>query len=154
MKRWIIIVVAILAAVAIGLGIFFGVRAANQNNVVDDAKNTEIRYVQDKDSFSSGETIVIRVLKSSEKQLTKMTYSIDAGTEKEFTCTSGESKDAKETVGNGKYTIDTGTELISTTDLNGGWHTLVIYAYDAENTRYIVTSTPILFQITGASTAA
>ena len=67
MKRWIIIIVAILAAVAIGFGVFFGISAANKNNNIDDKQNTAIRYLQDKDSFSVGEDIVIRVIRSSDK---------------------------------------------------------------------------------------
>ena len=154
MKRWIIIIVAILAAVAIGFGVFFGISAANKNNNIDDKQNTAIRYLQDKDSFSVGEDIVIRVIRSSDKQLVKLAYTIDAGAEQEFTTTSCAAEDAKETVGTGKFVIDTGTELIKTDALSTGWHTLVIYAYDAEMTRYIVTTTPILFQINGANTAA
>lgn len=153
MKRWIIIIVAILAAVAIGFGVFFGISATKNNNV-DDKQNTAIRYLQDKDSFAVGESIVIRVIKSSDKELVKLAYSIDAGAEQEFTSTHGLAEDAKDTVGSGKFVIDTGTELIKTDALSTGWHTLVIYAYDAEMTRYIVTTTPILFQLTGANTAA
>lgn len=154
MKRWIIIIVAALTVIGIGLGIFFGVRAANNNNKVDDAKNTSIMYLQDKDTFAAGEDVVVRIIKSSDKQMTKIAYSIDAGVEKDFTCTTGESKDAKESVGNGKYTVDTGIELISTAELSAGWHTFMAWTYDAEDTRYVITSTPILFYVSGTSTAA
>ena len=154
MKRWIIIIVAALAVIGIGLGIFFGVRAANNNNKVDDAKNTSIMYLQDKDTFAAGENVVVRIIKSSDKQMTKVAYSLDAGAEVDFSCTTGESKDVKETVGNGKYTVDTGIELISTAELSAGWHTIVFYSYDAEDTRYVITSTPILFYVSGTSTAA
>lgn len=149
MKKWLIIIGSIILALIVGISAFFIVKAVRK----EDKKGPQYEVLHIEDSYAQGEQIVLRVKMTSDKQLKKMAYTLNNGTEQNFTVETGKTEDAEDMPGNGENYIDTGTELIATDSLAEGWYTLIIYAYDADDTRLVVTKTPILFQVT-ASTAA
>ena len=149
MKKWLIIIGVVLLAAIIGISTFFIVRAVRK----DDKQGPNYEVLHLEDSYTKGDQIVLRVKMTSDKELTKMTYSLNNGEEKPFTVKVGKTEDVSGMPGDGENFIDTETELIATDSLAEGWYTLVIYAHDAQSNRYVVTQTPLLFQVT-ASTAA
>ena len=149
MKKWLIIIGSIILAIIIGVSAFFIVKAVKK----DDKQGPQYEILHIEDSYVKGEQIVLRVKLTSDKELTKMTYSLNNGEEEIFTVETGKTADVDGMPGNGENYVDTGTELIATESLAEGWYTLVIFAHDAQSNRYVVTQTPLLFQVT-ASTAA
>lgn len=147
MKRWIIIIISILLAVGIGFGVFFGIKSCNDKDASNPNK-TEYEISLISDSYAVGDTVVYRVLVCSDVQMERMVYVLNNGEEQTITCKTGESKDAKDTVGKGKYFIDTDTEVLDSTSMTAGYYTLVFYTYDAEGTRYAINADPVIFKLT------
>lgn len=150
MKKWLIIIASILLVAIMAVSAFFIVRAVRKNE--NEGPKYEVLHLEG--SYTVGDTIVLRVKMTSDKELVKMTYALNNGAETNFTVESGKTEDVSGMPGDGENYLDTGTELLSTDSLAEGWYTLVIYAYDAEDTRFVVTSSPLLFQVKAASTAA
>ncbi len=146
MKRWIIIVISILLAIGIGVGIFFGVRSC-YNKEENNPNNTRYEISHINDSYVVGDTIVYRVLLCSDVEMERLVYVLNNAAEQNVVSKTGESKDAKETVGSGKYYVDSDTEVLDSTGMTAGFYTLVFYTYDAEGNRYIVNSKPIVFEL-------
>ena len=146
MKRWIFIILAAVILIGAAVGITLGVKSCKDKKESESASVVyEIDYLKSK--YYVGESIILRVRTSSNDEFTKISYSLNNGAEKNFTVEHGESKDFSETIGNGKYHADTGTELLPTDSLTEGWYTLMMYATEADETRQVLTKTPILIQI-------
>lgn len=150
MKKWLIIIGAVLLTVIIGVSSFFIVKAVRK----DENQGPQYEILHIEKSYTKGQQIVLRVKMTSDKELTKMTYSLNNGEENPFTVEHGKTEDATtEMPGSGENYVDTGTELIATDSLAEGWYTLIIYAHDAQSNRYVVTQTPLLFQVTASNAA-
>lgn len=143
MKKILSIILAAVVIVGVALGVFFGVKSCSNT----DANGTTYKVSHIKDEYDVGDNLVVRVLVTSDVEMTKMTYVLNNGTETAFTVKHGESKDAEDTVGKGKYYIDTDVVIIDTSEMSAGWYTLVIYTYDANQSRYVVTAKPIIFKL-------
>ena len=150
MKKWLIIIGVVLLVAIIGVSTFFIVRAVKKN----DDKGPQYQILHIEDSYVQGEQIVLRVKMTSDKELVKMGYSLNNGEVKNFTVEKGKTEDATTDMpGSGEYFIDTGTELIETSSLSEGWYNIIIYVFDADDTRIVVTKTPLLFQVVASNAA-
>lgn len=145
MKKLLSIILAAVVIVGVALGVFFGVKSCSNST---DANGTTYKVSHIKESYNIGDNLVVRVLSTSDVEMTKMTYVLNNGTETAFAdAKHGESKDAEETVGKGKYYIDTDVVIIDTSEMSEGWYTFVIYTYDANQSRYVITAKPIIFKL-------
>ena len=147
MKRWILILIAIILAVAIGVGAFLGIKSC-QDKDSSNPNKTEYEISLISDSYAVGDTVVYRVLVCSDVQMDRMVYVLNNGAEQTISCKKGEAKDSKDTVGAGKYFIDSDTEVLNSDEMVAGFYTLVFYTYDAEGNRYTVNSDPVIFKLT------
>ena len=146
MKRWIFIIIAIVILAGAAVGIVLGVKSCNEKKESEAAAVVyEVDYLKSK--YYVGESIILRVRTSSKHEFTKISYSLNNGAEKNFTVEYGESKDFSETIGRGNYHADTGTELLPTDQLSEGWYTFMIYATEADGTRHVLTTQPMLIQL-------
>lgn len=128
-----ILIVVVLAG--IGVGIFFGVKAAKDKKPVN-GENFSTDYLEDE--YVKGEKIVLKTVSQSDKAYTSMKYAIDSGEEKSLDVTVGETKNNAElNAKKGDYYIDSGTQTIETTDLQAGTHVLTVYVYH-DTTRVIL----------------
>ena len=147
MKRLITILIVVILAMAIGVGAFFGIKSC-QDKETANPNNTRHKISLISDSYNVGDTVVYRVLVCSDVQMERMVYVLNNGEEQTIGCKKGESKDAEDTVGTGKYFIDTDTEVLNSDDMVAGYYTLVFYAYDAEGSRYAINGdNPVLFRL-------
>ena len=150
MKRWIFIVIAAVILIGAVLGIVLGVKSCKDKKESVATNAYKIYYLQDK--YQVGETIVLRVNLTSDKQITAISYVVNNGEERSFTIDYGESKNASEKIGSGKYYADTGTEILPTDQLGEGWYTFMFYATEADGTRHVLTKEPKLIQIVASRT--
>ena len=148
MKKLFLALIALLLVAGIAIGIYFWVRPSKDNpgNVTYKVDLIESKY-------TVGDKIIFRASATADVQLTSMTYTLNNGSETEISVKAGESEDADEVVGKGKYYINTGAQIIETAEFTPGYYTLVIYAYDADETRYIITSEPIVFELSATKSA-
>lgn len=147
------IIVAILAIAILGCAIW-GITAivkAKKSDNSGNEKNVTYRVDLMEDEYTVGEKIILRVIATSDVQFTSIKYSINNGTATAFSVTSGESKDFEEAIGDGKYYVDSGAEMIDTSTMTPGYYTLVIYASDADEATYTLTKDPIVFKLNEAT---
>lgn len=133
MKKFWIILLCVILAVGAGLGIFFIVRAVNgkgENNTTANMKLLQDEYV-------IGENIIFDYFVFSDVQYSRISYSLNNGSEKSITgFKTGESKEHEEyRAGAGKYYIDTMAQIIDTSEMDAGYYTLVFYVYDEAEAR-------------------
>ena len=153
MKRWLIIVISAILLAGVVFGVIFGVKACKENkNNVDGNKQVTIEYLQDE--YNAGDTAIVRVIVFSDIEFKSIKYAINNGVEVDMGVKTGESKnhDAFKN-GYGKYYIDTQVELLDISALTTGDYSIRFYTYDAENTRYVLNTTPIYFQVVAANVA-
>lgn len=133
MKKFWIILLCVILAVGAGLGIFFIVRAVNgkgENNTTANMKMLQEEYV-------IGENIIFDYYVFSDVQYSRISYSLNNGSEQSITgAKTGESKDHEEyRSGAGKYYIDTMAQIIDTSEMDAGYYVLVFYVYDEAEAR-------------------
>ncbi len=147
MKKLFLALIALILVAGIAIGIYFWVRPSTEDN----PGNVTYKVDLIEDQYNVGDKIIFRALATADVQLTSMTYVLNNGSETELTVKAGESEDANEVVGKGKYYIDSGAQIIETSELSAGYYTLIIYAYDADETRYVITSEPIVFKLSATT---
>lgn len=155
MKKGVIwsIVVIILVAI-IGCGAFFGVRSCNSASTTASENNTMYKVSHLKDEYTIGKSILFSVFVTSDVELKTLSYTLNNSTETVIESTSGLSIDNKdEKLGTGKYYIDSGTQMIDTTDMTAGYYVLVIYSTNAAGTRYMV-GEPIIIKLNAVAQSA
>lgn len=145
MKKWLIALVAVVLAVALGVATILIVRTV-KNKKKSDEVLYNISYLADE--YVAGDTLVFGVRAYSDKEINSIVYSIDNGDEITVTVSAGETTDKDKA--NGKYVVDSGTETVSLADLSVGEHLIKFYVYDAEGTRYALGKAQ-LFTIIGAN---
>ena len=153
MKRWLIIVISAILLAGVVFGVIFGVKACKENkNNVDGNKQVTIEYLQDE--YNVGDAAIVRVIVFSDIEFKSIKYAINNGVEVDMSVKTGESKnhDAFKN-GYGKYYIDTQVELLDISALTTGDYSIRFYTYDAENTRYVLNTTPIYFQVVATNVA-
>ena len=149
-------IVILIVAIAIIIGAVFGVRAIVKSSKSTDRENNVSHKVElIEKEYMVGENVIFRCLVTANVQFTSLTYSINNEQEKELSTTIGESKNFSDAmaIGDGKYFIDTGAEIIDTNSRTAGYYTLIIHAYDADGTSYEITTTPIVFRLKVTSVA-
>ena len=129
-KIWLIVVGAVLTLATLA-GILFGVKACNAKKNTKNGIQYTVQYLEKE--YRSGESLVIRVRGYSDKELTAVKYTIDNGTETEFTVTKYKTSAADKKKGKGANCIDTGAEVIDLSKLTGNTHLMTIYIYEGEN---------------------
>lgn len=152
MKKIIVAILVIAILTGVGFGIYGIVKAVKANDS-GNGKNITYKVELIEDEYTIGEKVIFRVLATSDIQLTSLRYSINNGEETELTVTAGDSSDFEAAIGKGKYFIDSGAEIIETTAKTAGYYTLVVYGYDADETRYEITKDPIVFRLRAATVA-
>ena len=153
-KVWIFILTAILALGAVAGAFFIGRWVETKSTKTETTEgNTTYRVQYLHDSYVQGESIVFEINVTSDVKLTSLSFSVDNAEDETLNVTTGESKDLTEEnrIGNGKYFIRSEAKVIDTTDLPAGWYPVVLKATDAEGTVYVLTTKPILVQITAAA---
>ena len=149
MKKVLLWILIAVLAVGAGVGIYFGVKAIKDKNSEEIA--VKVEYFED--TYVVGDSIVYRVLVNDAKEHVRMTYSINNGEEVEITSTHGEVKEDKHKVNNAKYYIDSGNEILDSTDLGAGTYIVKFYVYDSAETRTVVPTDTIMFEIKTATAA-
>lgn len=153
-KVWIFILLAILTLGSVAGAFYMGRWVETKSTKAEPTKgNTtyKVQYLQD--SYVQGESIVFEITATSDVKFTSLSFSVDNEEDEALNVKTGESKDlAKENkVGSGKYFTRSEVKIIDTTDFAEGWYPVVIKATDAEGTVYVLTTKPILIQITAAA---
>jgi len=150
MKRIIVIIVSALLLAGVILGIVFGVKACKEKKAEDGNKQVHIEYLQDE--YVVGDTAIVRVVVFSDIEFKSIKYALNNGAEVDMVSKTGESKDHDMyKAGNGKYYIDTQVEIIDISSLTVGDYSVRFYSYDAENTRYVLNTSPIYFEIVAST---
>ncbi len=152
MKKIIIFILIALIAVGVGFGVY---ALVSKNNTYKDNKdNLTARIDLLEDEYAVGEKMILRIIATADVQFTSLKYAINNGEEVALNVTTGKSADLDKAIGSGKYYVDSGAEIIDTTSMTAGYYTLVIYAYDANEARYVITADPIVFRLTSTQAAA
>lgn len=151
MKKIILWIVIAVIAIGAALGVFFTIRHYVKKDENPTNQTYRVDYLNSNKTYVVGESIIFRVLYSSDVKMSSMTYVMNNAEEESLTVKTGESVDADETVGNGKFYVDTGAEVIETTGMAPGIYTFVFYTYDVDASRYIVNSDPIIIKIVAAA---
>lgn len=149
---WALVIILVLGAI---VGAFFIGRFVEAKSTKSETTkgNTTYKVQYLKDSYVQGESIVFEITATSDVKFTGLSISVNNEEGEALNVKTGESKDlTKENkVGNGKYFIKSEVKTIDTTELPEGWYPVVINATDAEGTVYVLTTKPILVQITAAA---
>ncbi len=152
MKRFLVILVSLLVALAIGLGVFFVVDSC-QNKKDDGENKHNVAFEQEflEETYAQGDLIMLRGIATADVEFTGMTYTINNASEVSMTVKSGESADVEDELpGNGKFYVDSGIEMIDTTDMEVGYYVLAFYAQDEDGTRYKL-GEPQIFEIVAST---
>lgn len=156
MKKVIIAIIVVLVIAGIGFGIFAGVQSCNAGSgvqSVDVSAKTQSRFTQLESEYAIGDPIAFRVEVTSNTKFTKMTYSLNNGVDVSVTVKTGETQEMGNPFGNGKYFIDSGTEIIESDNLTAGYYTLVVKVHDDEGTTVQI-GEPRLIKIVASAAAA
>ena len=153
MKKVLAVILAIILIGGIVTGIVFGVKACKEKE--DPAgNNTVSNMLMLKDEYTVGENIIFDFIVFSDVQFKTITYSLNNQSEQSITgATTGESANHDQYRRGGKYFIDTGAQIIDTSDMAAGYYTLIFYCSDAENAKYQVPSKPYLIKLNAAAAA-
>lgn len=149
MKKIIIAILIVIIAVGVGFGIYALVKPNGSIQKEENKLTHRVDLMEDE--YTVGEKVVFRVIATADVAFTHITYSVNNGDEVKVSVTAGESAEFEEAIGKGKYYVDSGATIIETSSMTAGYYTLVFYAYDADETKYIITSDPIVFRLTTAS---
>lgn len=149
---WLIVVTLILGA---GVGVFYigrwTAKPKTEPEVTEGNTTYKVQYL--KDSYVQGDQLVFEITATSDVQFKSLSISVD--NEEDFTLNvkTGESKDLdkENKIGSGKYFIKSEVKTIDTAYFPAGWYPVVIKATDAEGSVYVLTTKPILVQITAAA---
>lgn len=131
MKKVIIFILILLLGAGAAFGISMAVKSCSDKENKVAAKVSLLE-----DEYAIGDIVTFRVEATSDVELVSMTYVLNAGTEQSMTVKTGTAEELDINVGNGKYGIDTGVEMIDTADMAAGNYIIAFYGYDADNTRY------------------
>ena len=156
MKKALIFILVVILILGAGVGVFYlgrwTAKPKNEPEITEGNTTCKVQYL--KDSYVQGESIVFEATVTSDVELTSLSFSVDNEEDETLAVKTGESKDLAEEnkVGSGKYFIKSEVKIIDTTDLPAGWYPVVVKAADAKGNVYVLTTKPILVQITAAAT--
>lgn len=134
MKKFLLILLGIIIAVGAIIGTGIAIKSCNEQKATKEGITTEVSLIEDE--YAKGDLIMFRVRATSDKELTRMTYKINNGTEVEITCKTGKSADMEGAFGSGENYIDTGVEMIESKDMEAGNYVIQFFFYDVEDSRY------------------
>ena len=134
MKKFLLILLGIVIAVGAIVGAGMIIHSCNVQKATKEGITTEVSLIEDE--YAKGDLIMFRVRATSDKELTRMTYKINNGTEVEITCKTGKSADMEGAFGSGANYIDTGVEMIESEDMEAGNYVIQFFFYDVEDSRY------------------
>ena len=152
MKKIIIILLAVLLAAGATIGIVFGVKSCNnkvgENNTVENVQML-------KDEYKKGEKIIFNFYAYSDVEFISISFKLNNGSETTISgATTGESSEHENYQGKGgKYFIETGAQIIESSDLELGWYTLVFECKAKDGATYKIPTTPYMFEIVAPTTA-
>lgn len=139
MKRWIFIILAAVILIGATVGIILGVKSCkDKQESVSGTESCTFSYLENE--YFIGDPIVLRIETTTKYQVSKITYTVNNGEERNLTVDT-------RALGNGKYQTDTGTEILPTETLTEGWYTFMFYATEADGTRHSLTKTPWVIHI-------
>lgn len=137
MKKVIIVLISMLLAIGAVVGavsVFNSCSTHSQLQSAGDSARTLSRLTYLESEYNVGDPIPFRLEVTSNTKFTKMTYSLNNGTDVSVTVKTGETQEMDNQFGNGKYFIDSGTEIIETDNLQAGYYTIVFKVHDDEGT--------------------
>ena len=124
-----ILIVVVLAG--IGVGIYFGVKAAKDKKTPDGVVYSH-NYLED--TYFVGEKMPVEIVAQDKTAFTAMSYTIDSGEQTTFETTKGESENNPQLdKKNGEFFIDSGVQVIDISELNIGTHVLKVYITQESN---------------------
>ena len=151
MKKLIIgillVVIGALAAVGIGMGIKSCNEKAEENKHNITCERTLLE-----DKYAVGDTIMFRYAVTADVELVSLVYKINADEEVAMSVKTALTEDVEDAKGDGEYYIDSGVEMIDTTDMKAGYYTIQALAYDAEGTRFEI-GEPFTFELVTVAVA-
>lgn len=157
MKKVLIFILVSILAIGGCVGAFFFGRFTAMKKVETISTtegNTTYKVQYLKDSYVQGELLLFEITVTSDVKFTTLSISIDNEADQELNVKTGESKDLAEEnqIGTGKNFVKSNVQVIDTTDFAPGWYPVVVKATDAEGSVYVLTTKPILVQITAPAT--
>lgn len=142
MKKLLIALLVVVIAVGAGLGIFFGVKTAKQNETVVKVELIENEY-------KNSETLYFRVIVFSDTEMNNLSCNILGNENNATGVKTGESKDHEDYVTGGKFYLDTGVQEVSLENLEEGYYVISFYGWDAEGEKIDLPCNPYIFKIVG-----
>lgn len=133
---------------AIGIGAFHVYKKIQSQKEDAAIIICKIDNLKNGDKFTVGDKIGVRLRANSDKKLVKLFYVIN-GDRTNVDSVSGETGtfEKEKTIGNKKYSIDSGVFSIDTTLMNAGAYALVAYAEDESGETYLFNENAIVFTI-------
>ncbi len=128
-----LVVIGALAAVGIGMAIKSCNEKAEENK-----NNITCTVTLLEDEYAKGDTVMFRCEVTADVELTSLVYVLNADDDVAVTVKTALTEDVENAKGDGEYYIDSGVEMIDTTDMNVGNYSIQFYGLDAEGTRYEV----------------
>lgn len=153
MKKWLIGILVALLIVSLGVGTFFGVKAIKEKKSTDTV--SEISLLEDK--YTQGDNILFKILVNSEKEFVSLSYQFNNESEvpvKNAIKGENSEEDTKHKLNDAKYFIDSGVQIIDSSDLAVGSYILTVYAYDEYGTRFVVNQENVIFKIVPSPASA
>ena len=155
MKKVIGFIIAIVVSIGATLGLVLGIQACNnkKENTADYIKVEVMDSLED--TYTVGDMIVFNYYVYSDIEFVSLTYKINNGEAQNpegFKC--GEAVDHKKYDGeDGKYFIDTGAQVIDSSDMPVGVYTIILEGTAKDGGVYRLNKTPYIFEIVAVKTA-
>ena len=149
MKKFLIILLAVVLAVGAGVGVFFGVKA-HKAKTAETVVNVDLLESE----YTQGDKMYLDVQVFSNKEFVSLGYKFNNGETVTFNgVKSGESAEHEDFKNGGKFFIETGVQEISTESMATGYYVLTFYGFDAEGVQTEIAVNPIVIKIVAPAVA-
>lgn len=141
-------IIAFVLLTAILFGVFYVINSNEKKKNDQAVIITKIDNLKDGDVYTLGDKFGIRLRANSDKELVKVYYVLNGETvELEATAGATSTFESERTIGNKKFSIDSGVCVIDTEKMNTGYFALMAYAEDVDGNVYAFSDTALTFEI-------